>query len=352
MKNSSENKSHTFKEVLFIGPSMHGAGGIASLLATYRDALPEFHHLSTNSHRGTIPGLFNYARTLCALPFMRLRGFKTLDVHGANGKSWTRKRNLIRLAKMLGFEVVYHMHGGELDNYVQRHGREHYTNIFTKCKAVVFLTPAWQKYAIENLGLADARVLENVVSVPPRKPRAPRPGEPLRLIYLGYIYKEKGIFDLLDVIAENADRWRGKLKLTVGGKWNEERLTSFIADNKLQDIVDFRGWVSGDEKLRLMDESHVLILPSYFEGLPMSILEAMSSGMPVISTPVGGIPEVVTDGVDGRLVAPGDKSAITAAIQQYIDNPSLVLTQGQAAQEHAKRFSPEEGLRRLAEILK
>lgn len=323
-----------------------------SVLQAYRDALPTFHFISTNSRRGLIPGLFNFARTLVALPFIRLfRPYTTLDIHGANGKSWTRKRLIINLGHILGYKIVFHMHGGELRKYVAAKGTEYYMKCFRKCRHVVFLTDAWTKYAQQELGCTNAVTLMNIVPTPTMAKQPRTEGAPISLVYLGYIYKEKGIFDLLDVIASNRDRWLGHLTLTIGGQWNEDRVLNFIKDNDLGGIVKFVGWVSGDDKATILSKTDILILPSYYEGLPISILESMSYAMPVITTPVGGIPEVVTDGVEGTLFTPGDKAAMTRAIDRYIECPGLIIKQGNAGWEKSKLFSPEHIVNRLSQIL-
>jgi glycosyltransferase involved in cell wall biosynthesis len=349
----AKKKSGTiFDKVLFIGPDLKGRGGIVSVLQAYRDALPTFHFISTNSRRGLIPGLFNFARTLVALPFIRLfRPYTTLDIHGANGKSWTRKRLIINLGHILGYKIVFHMHGGELRKYVAAKGTEYYMKCFRKCRHVVFLTDAWTKYAQQELGCTNAVTLMNIVPTPTMAKQPRTEGAPISLVYLGYIYKEKGIFDLLDVIASNRDRWLGHLTLTIGGQWNEDRVLNFIKDNDLGGIVKFVGWVSGDDKATILSKTDILILPSYYEGLPISILEAMSYAMPVITTPVGGIPEVVTDGVEGTLFTPGDKAAMTRAIDRYIECPGLIIKQGNAGWEKSKLFSPEHIVNRLSQIL-
>ncbi len=341
-----------FDKVLFIGPDLNGRGGIVSVLRAYRDTLPAFHFISTNSRRGLIPGLFNFVRTLVALPFIKLLSpYTTLDIHGANGKSWARKRLIINFGHLLGYKIVFHMHGGELRKYVAKKGPEHYMKCFRKCHHVVFLTDTWTKYAQDVLGCTNAVTLMNIVPTPTIAKQPHTDGAPISLVYLGYIYKEKGIFDLLDVIASNRDRWLGHLSLTIGGQWNEDQVLNFIKDNKLDEIVKFVGWVSGDAKSKILSTTDILILPSYYEGLPISVLEAMSYAMPVITTPVGGIPEVVTDGVEGTLFTPGDKAALTHAIDKYIDNPGLIAGQSRAALEKSQMFSPLRISSQLSQII-
>ena len=101
-----------------------------------------------------------------------------------------------------------------------------------------------------------------------------------------------------------------------------ERLLTYLADHKLETLVQFEGWVSGEKKHELLSSSDVYILPSYHEGLPISILEAMNYQLPVIATPVGGTAEAVQEGINGFLVTPGDKDALYDRLLQFL--PKLI----------------------------
>lgn len=341
-----------FDKVLFIGPDVNNRGGIVAVLRAYRDNLPAFHCLSTNSGKGFIPGIINFVRTVIALPFVRLfTPYTILDVHGSSYKSWRRKRIIIAVGHALGFRIIFHIHAGALRKFTEEKGKEYILSTTRKCDKVVFLTQAWARYAREELGCEHVETLMNIVA-PPAMAKIPRKeGSPLSLVYLGYLLQPKGIFDLLDVMVANRDRWRGKVTLTIGGQYNEQLIKDFIRDNGLSDMVTFLGWVKGDQKDRIMATSDVLILPSYFEGMPICILEAMTYAMPVITTPVGGIPEIMTDGVEGTFITPGDKKALADAIDMYRNNLNLLKTQGKAGFEHSQQFLPRNISERLVSII-
>ena len=125
------------------------------------------------------------------------------------------------------------------------------------------------------------------------------------------------MFDLLRAMALLQGAAPGKARLEIGGNKNEEALEEAIRSQELADCVHFNGFVSGDRKKELLNRAEVFVLPSYHEGLPVSILEAMSYGCAIISTPVGGIPEVVRE--NGILVRPGDVEGIAAAIARCED---------------------------------
>src|SRR5690606_27051470 len=127
-----------------------------------------------------------------------------------------------------------------------------------------------------------------------------------KLLFLGTINDNKGIFDLLEAFYQNLVFFSGRVLLSIGGVGESARLQKEISEKELGQIVNYLGWVNHEDKRKQMTGCDLVILPSYNEGLPMVLLEAMSYGKPVIATPVGGIPEIVKQKSNGFLVAPGD----------------------------------------------
>ena len=189
---------------------------------------------------------------------------------------------------------------------------------------------SWSTFFIKEAGLKNVHVVPNIVP-PPASWKRPNMKHSISF-FLGFIYQKKGIFDLIDVIVQNKEKYRDRLKLYVGGTGQEyARLIDTINANNINDIVILCGWVNEDDKIKLLNIADAYILPSYVEGLPMSILEAMSYGMPILSTPVGGIPEIVENGVNGFLFPPGDKQAMQNSINKLISNPSIKRQMGTAS---------------------
>lgn len=124
--------------------------------------------------------------------------------------------------------------------------------------------------------------------------------------------------------------------VVVGGGKEEGRLRQLAADAGLAERVVFTGEV--DDVAPVLEGFDVFCLPSLWEGLPGSLMEAMAAGLPVVATRVGGVPELVTDGYDGLLVAPGDPEALAAAIATAAERPELGL---RARQTVETRFSEE-----------
>lgn len=339
MKNNNSSDS-IFSKVLTIGPSYKGYGGMASVLKIYKDTLPDFRHFATNSHRGLLIGFLACLRAILLMPIERLRGRTILHVHVASGKSFLRKSAIISWGKLLGFKMIYHCHGGQTQDYFRAIGIPRAKRTLDKCKVIVCLSKSWEKYFDSIFHHPDIRIVHNPL-VPTRNIIHPEEKQPLRLLFLGYLTDAKGIFDMLDVFVSNRERWTGRVKLTIAGNGEKERLKDFIRENSLEELVTFIGWIDAKEKERQFACHHVLVLPSYFECLPMSILEAMGHGMPVISTPVGGIPEMIIPGENGILFTPGDKQAMSAAIDCYLMNPELIERHGNAALNIVPKFYPD-----------
>ncbi|MDE7119940.1 MAG: glycosyltransferase, partial [Muribaculaceae bacterium] len=173
---------------------------------------------------------------------------------------------------------------------------------------------------------------------------------PMRFIFLGRICRLKGVYDLVEVIGSNAHRWRHRATFIIGGTGEDQQLAAAIRQHGIADMVQTPGWVDGTDKLRLINSADVMVLPSYIECLPISLLEAMAAAMPSIATEVGGIPEIITHGENGRLIPPVDHQALAAAIDFYLDHPDRVPVDGRNALARAPRFYPDAIKSQLREL--
>ena len=153
------------------------------------------------------------------------------------------------------------------------------------------------------------------------------------VLFLGELGKRKGCYDIPAVIAQEKKS---------------------IPDVKgISDNVKFPGWVRGDTKDKLLREADVFFLPSYNEGMPMSVLDAMGYGLPVVSTNVGGIPKIVHDGENGYCCDPGNVNQFAKGITEILLDRKERKSFGEASWKIVKEgYSLEAHLNRIEQAYK
>jgi len=238
-----------------------------------------------------------------------------------------RKAVLLFAAKMTGARVLLHLHAAQivaLHDTMSPAGRSLLRSMFRSADTVVVLGDVWRRWVIDTFQLSPQAVSVIRNGVPATTtPRIPRPpGAPFRLLFLGNLLQRKGVADLLHALALPSLRdTRLTLTLAGGGPLETYRLMAESLGIAAQ--VKFTGWVDQATARDLLAGADALALPAYDEGLPLVILEAMATGVPVICTPVGAIPEVFEDRQTALFVPPGDRTALASTIAELAANPKL-----------------------------
>ncbi len=279
------------------------------------------------------------------------RSVDLVHIHAAMKGSFWRKSVFAGLARWRGVPVLLHLHGSEMKDFYERQPswlKRAIVRQLTLATRVAVLSESWRTFVAEIAPSARPVVVPNYVRVPERPARGA--GQPVTLLFLGLLGRRKGIFDLLEAFAR-ARALHPDMRLVIGGNGEVEAATRRARELGLDDAVRFEGWVGPARKAELLDAADIYVLPSYNEGLPMSVLEAMAYGLPVITTDVGGLPELVTDGVHGRMIRPGDVAALTAAILELGHDHNTRRRMGGAGRVRVQgEYSREAVLPHLAEI--
>lgn len=242
------------------------------------------------------------------------------------GSIW-RKGTLILCTKALRLPVVLHLHAAELLQYhagLARPWKNLVRTIFRSADCCIVLGEVWRRFLIKDLGVDAAKVvvLRNGV------PRAlfswrSRPSDcQLRILFLGNLTERKGVTDLLEALALeplSGMNWQ----TTFAGGGSIEPYRRKAESLGLLSRIDFVGWVDQRGAEELLAASDVLVLPSYDEGLPLVILEALTAGVPVVCSPVGAIPEVLEDGRNAVFVQPGDSQGLAEALAKLGREPAM-----------------------------
>ena len=326
-------------------------GGIAVVLNSYSRLFPKFNIIVNSNGKNMIANLLQllYSLVVTTLELIFFRNIKIVHIHTASYNSFKRSALFISLARFFKRKVVVHIHGGGFKEYYEKNTSFVHKNLL-KCDTIIALTEYWKDF-FEGLGFDNVVIVPNIVDSPVVQEKKYNDGK-VHILYLGLIAQAKGIYDLLDVLCEHKVEFEDKVILHIGGNGETATLQNLIEEYKLSQIVKFEGWVSGDKKVELLNNADVFILPSYTEGLPISILEAMSYGLPVISTPVGGIPEVIEDGENGFLITPGDKVSLYNAIIKLITNKELRKSMGEESYKKVQQHFSKNISMKLENIYK
>lgn len=295
-------------------------GGVAQVLQHYDNLVYSDFEFIANSGAGSkLRKLWIAIGSLLMLMWKCLTDcdIKIVHIHTASYNSFRRSAWFVHIAKLMRRKVILHIHGGGFKDYYAT-DKEWVSKILNKADGLIVLSEFWKAFFETIVPVSRITVVENIIDYP-QKREMKKDGK-LHLLFLGLIADTKGIFDLLDVLVEHKTEFEERIVLHVGGNGEVDRFNQFIADNKLQDIVVYEGWVSGEKKVDLLNLCDVFVLPSYAEGVPISILEAMSYDMAIVSSNVGGIPELVNE-TNGIMFNPGDKDAIYASLKLLLDTP-------------------------------
>ena len=312
-----------------------GGGGTGSVSREIQDWLVENDGnvqvvvIDTRGSGSVLASPLFFLVALVRLAILRVsRPGSVLHVQVTERGSFLRKGVVLRLGRLLKMRCVLHHHGAELKAYVAKaRGWERAWLLDTVRKAHLNIVLGWdmQKFLIEALGVDHHRtaVLHNAVKdfQGPARPRTPSVGG-FHFLLLANLCPRKGVSEFLQALA----RLRAEstpFRATIAGGGQVARYVDEATALGIRQDCTFTGWVKRDRVERLLGEADALVMPSYDEGLPMVILEALSARGPVIATPVGSIPEVLTDTVDCLFVKVGDVGALHAAMTRIIDEGDL-----------------------------
>lgn len=327
-------------------------GGIAAVESVYSSFYKPFNHIATVVDGGKLKKLFTFFSAVTKFLYWMIfhKEIEIVHVHGASDASFYRKRIFINIAKAFGKKVVYHCHGAEYKRFAEQH-HDAVGRMLKKCDCIIALSQSWKEWFEKEFHNENVTVIKNVISAPVIMDDTVKNAR-FTLLFLGRLGQRKGVYDLLDVIACNKARYENNLLLLLGGDGETDKVQEIIQKEKLNNIVHYEGWVSGDKKVRLLNKADAYILPSYNEGLPISVLEAMSYSLPVVSTNVGGIPEILKNGINGYMVTPGDKKGIERAIDRLMCNADLRRDMGKASSIMVKEHLPEYVAQQLSDLYK
>lgn len=226
----------------------------------------------------------------------------------------------ILLSLLLNKKTILHIHGSRIAENINNSPwivRNLNRLILKKSSNVIALSPKIANHIQNNLGLDNVKTCMNGVSIPNiKKIDLTKKYEaiPLEILFLSNLMQEKGVFELLESVIQ-LNKKGLHLHLNLAGAIEpsiKTSITKIIQDNP--GYFTYYGIVKGEEKARLLSECAIFCLPSYDEGIPLSILEAYAYGCTVVTTHVGGIPDIFSPFQNGYLCMPKDVESLVSAL--------------------------------------
>ena len=307
-------------KVLVLSTSRKTRGGISAVLKAHAtgEQWKRFHchwvqtHRDGNNVRKLVYLFCAWIDYLIRLPF-----YDIIHVHFS--LETTAKRNVpfVKLAKILGKKVIVHLHCG---SQIHKIWNKDYDYLFSAADVSLFLSENLMRMVEEHTGCGrDYRICYNPC---PQISKEPILLPKKQILFSGTLCAGKGYLDLImafDKIAKKYSDW----KVVFAGNGEVEKGKMIVKELGITNQIEFIGWVSGKEKDKVFRESMIFCLPSYAEGFPMAVLDAWAYGLPVITTPVGGIPDVAKDGENILLFNPGDVDALAMQLDRMILDEKL-----------------------------
>lgn len=345
------------KKVMMFGTDIQGKGGVSSVVDGYLESgimtRLNIDYYQTHCSGTKVNKLFFYIRILPKIIFS-MGQYDILHLHTASWWSCRRKLFIVFLGKLFKKKTIVHIHGAKFHVYYKGSSVLEKSMIrfaFSLVDRVVVLSDDWKKRLSAICDQSKMVVIPNCikcdkqVGVVEKKKSLPK-----TILFLGELGQRKGVYDLIEAIRIsrlNSD----EIQVLLYGNGEIEKVRNKVHSLSLGEIIKVPGWIRGEHKNKILDKGYLFVLPSYFEGLPVSILEALAHSVPVISTPVGGIPDAVIDGENGYLVPPDSPKILADRILRLVGNEQLWETFSMNAYKVAKsKFSMarlEENLDRI-----
>lgn len=345
----------TEPRVLMVGPSTTRARGGIQQVIEQLSSIPGY---VVGQYEQFIDGSFATRMSYMFKAYLAFgkvaRNYDIIHIHQASNFSADRKCRYIRKAKKLGKKVVLHMHGQTFMDYYNKQTdskKKYLVDTINLQDVVIALSETWKKN-LESIGIKNVSIVYNGLS----DYEMEKLQEPVKsngddklgrgFLYLGRLGQRKGAYDLIQAINELYESGQSIHGIMAGDGSDRQQVIDKLNNKSL---IEFPGWVDGDHKIELIRQCRYMILPQYNEGVPVQIIEAMAAGKPVITTNVGGIPDIVQE-ENGIIINPGDIEALKTAILALENNDTMCEQIGNNNREKAAGFTTAASKARLDQI--
>ena len=344
----------TKKRVLMLGPGRRVRGGITTVVNLYYELgiekCVDICYIPTMKDGGKIKKLF-----VAAIAYLRfifnLGKCDIIHVHMAAQASFLRKSIFIKKAAACGKKIIIHQHAADFNVFFDKcdeRGKKKIKDVFSLADKVIVLSEEWAEFF--GTYICDKEkiiIMHNGVNVPSASKE--EYGD-CNVLFLGRLGERKGTYDLIKAIPDVLKHVPNAV-FYLAGDGETDKCVDYAQSLGVSEHVKFLGWIGDREKKNCFENCSVFILPSYHEGMPMSILEAMAHGLATISTNAGGIPQIITDGVDGIRIDAGNVVAICDKLVYLLTNRDVKEKMGRLGREKiSNAFGSKQNFDKLIDI--
>ena len=307
-------------KVLVLSTSKKARGGIATVIKLYEQSeMWKIYHcrwVSTHRDGNKLIKIWYLCKGMMEFVFL-LPFYDIVHIHFSLAGSARRKLPFFRIAKQIRKKTIIHLHcGSQIDDI----WNNTYQIMFEQCDCGIILSESLKSKVEEHVGKSaklkvvynPCPIVSDIASYEKRN----------HILFSGTLYDGKGYKDLIRAfakVATNHSDW----KVVLAGNGEVEQARSLASELGINEQVELLGWVSGEAKHKAFCEARALCLPSYAEGFPMAVLDAWAYGLPVVTTPVGGVPDVAVDGENMLLFNPGDVDALAMQLERIMNDERL-----------------------------
>ena len=315
------------KKVLMVGNSPSVKGGITTVINQFRNYNwkkedIDFKFIPTYIDRNNFLKVIYFIVSIFRI-IISFLSYKpdVVHIHMSYKGSFERKKIICKMCIFFNVQYIIHLHGSEFKKWydtLNSKKRNNVKSLLKNAEYVIVLGQEWKKRINEIEKDAKIIVVNNTVKIVEDTAIFKR--ENKEVLFLGVLIKRKGVHDLLKAVSILKLKEKiSNVKIKIAGDGEEkENLIEMAKKLEISQYVEFIGWIDENEKRCLLKNAQLLILPSYNEGLPMSILEGMNYGLPIIATNVGDVPEAVINGKNGFIVEPGNFNKLAYYIEKII----------------------------------
>lgn len=322
-----------------IGTHPSGHGGVASVCKMLMESplKSEFNlaFIATHSSSGRLLAVCFYCVAIFRLLYeLAVSKIGFVHFHLASRGSFLRKYLLAKLCARFGCSYIVHLHGAEFDlfytNECDSKRQQRVRWLFEHAEVIVVLGERWSRWVNSEFNCKRIEIIYNASNLPSIFKEVNSPTSKSSILFLGRIGTRKGVHDLLRAF-QTVRQSYPEVELLLGGDGDQTEFLQQAQQLQLGNSVRFLGWVGFEQKQQLLREAAVYVLPSYNEGFPVGIVEAMAFSLPIVATTVGGIPDAIESGKHGILVPPGDVIALEQALITLFNDREFATELGRAA---------------------